>query len=366
MTPFQTLRSFLTPLLAFAPLCLVACNDDDDDDQPNPTTTDAVVMTRNIYLGGDIFRLASATTPEQIPVVAAELYETVQATNFPERAKGLADEIQAANPALIGLQEVSIYRTQHPSDGSPPESPDATNVTYDFLAILMTELQSRGLNYRVAAKVQNADAELPAALSGNPTDLTDVRLTDQDVILTRGDVQIANVVTGNYDYMQEVPAGGTTLGFKRGFTKVDATLDGARFTFVNTHLEDLVPGNENQASELLGLVGAFERPVIVVGDMNTGPGTRQDAYDSLTGASTGLVDAWTRVGSGDGFTCCLSETVNDATPDFTQRIDLVLYTGDGIEPVSAQVVGNQTADRSASGLWPSDHAGLVVTFRLNR
>ncbi|MCE9670061.1 endonuclease/exonuclease/phosphatase family protein [Myxococcus stipitatus] len=366
MTPFHTLRPFLASLLAFAPLCIVACNDDDDDDANDDTTTEAVVMTRNIYLGGDIFRLAAAQTPEQVPAVAAQLYQTVQATNFPERAKALADEIQAANPALVGLQEVSLYRTQHPSDGSPPESPNATNVTYDFLAVLLTELQARGLNYRVAAKVQNADAELPAALSGSATDLTDVRLTDHDVILTRGDVQVANVVTANYDFVQEVPAGGTTVGFKRGYTKLDATLNGARFTFVNTHLEDLMPGNDTQAAQLGGLVAGFERPLIVVGDLNTGPGTRQGAYDSLTSASTGLVDAWTQVGSGEGFTCCLSETLKDAAPHFTERIDLVLYTGDGIKPVSAEIVGNDAAKRTPSGLWPSDHAGLVVTFRLNR
>lgn len=365
MTPLRFLR--LAPLLACAPLFLVSCNDDDTDDSVEPGTAQFKVMTRNIYLGGDIERLATAQAPQDIPAIAAQLYTTVQATNFPERAKALADEIQGANPALVGLQEVSLYRTQNPSDFSGNPLPNAQTVTYDFLAILLAELQSRGLNYRAAATVQNADAEVPAALAGNATDLTDVRLTDRDVILARGDVQIANVVTGNYTYAQEVPVGGASIRFLRGYTKLDATVDGARFTFVNTHLETLRPGNENQAAELAALVQTYDKPLIVVGDLNTGPGAATTGYPIIVNTTTGLADAWTTVGTGDGFTCCFSETVNDTTTTaLDERIDLVLYAGDNVNPQSAEVVGALLDDRTASGLWPSDHAGLVVEFRLDR
>ncbi|NTX66292.1 endonuclease/exonuclease/phosphatase family protein [Myxococcus sp. CA051A] len=364
MTPLRFLR--LAPLLACAPLCLVACNDDDGDDSVLPGAAQFKVMTRNLYLGGNIELLATAQTPQQIPAIAAQLYTTVQATNFPERAKAIADEIQSTNPALVGLQEVSLYRTQSPSDFASNPVPNAQTVTYDFLAILLAELQSRGLNYRAAATVQNADAEVPAALAGNATDLTDVRLTDRDVILARGDVQIANVVTGNYAYAQEVPVGGASIRFLRGFNKLDATVDGARITFVNTHLETLRPGNENQATELAALVNTYDRPLIVVGDLNTGPGAATTGYPTIVGPGTGLVDAWSTVGTGDGFTCCFSETVNDANTDaLDERIDLVLYAGDNVNPQSAVVVGTLIDDRTVSGLWPSDHAGLVVEFRVD-
>ncbi len=367
MKPLRMLR--LAPLLACAPLFLSACNDDNDDDSLEPDEAQFKVMTRNIYLGGDIELLATAQAPQDIPALAARIYTTVQATDFAARAKLLADEIQATDPALIGLQEVSLFRTQSPSDFSNNPLPNATTVTYDFLAILQAELQARGLSYRVAATIQNADAEVPAALAGNATDLTDVRLTDRDVILARGDVQIANVETANFAFAQDVPVGGASIRFTRGYAKLDATLNRVPFTFVNTHLETLRPGNENQAAELAALVNTYKRPLIVVGDMNTGPGAVTTGYDTLVSANTGLVDAWTRVGTGDGFTCCFSETVNDTTTAaLDERIDLVLFADadDDIDVRSAIIVGNQLDDRNAAGLWPSDHAGVVVEFRIER
>ncbi|WP_164018148.1 endonuclease/exonuclease/phosphatase family protein [Pyxidicoccus trucidator] len=354
----------LAPLLGCAVLSLTACDDDEPDSQTG--STEAAVMTRNIYLGGNIFLLANAQTFEQVPAIAAQLYATVQATDFRDRAKALADEIQAADPALVGLQEVSLYRTQYPSDFRSYPLPDAANITYDFLAILMAELEARGLNYRVAAKVTNADSELPAALSGNASDLTDIRLTDYDVILSRGDVLISNVVEQNYTTNQQVPVGGASVTFRRGFTKVEATVDGARLTFVNSHMEGLMPANEAQANELATILAGYPRPLILVGDLNTGPGSPTPAYGILTG-SAGLTDAWTTVGSGDGFTCCVSDTVNDTTTEgFDERIDLVLYNGDGLEPLSAEVVGDELSDRTEQGRWPSDHAGVVVRFRIDR
>jgi hypothetical protein len=32
--------------------------------------------------------------------------------------------------------------------------------------------------------------------------------------------------------------------------------------------------------------------------------------------------------------------------------------------VSAEVVGDDPADRTTGGLWPSDHAGVVATLRI--
>ena len=58
------------------------------------------VMTRNLYLGADIFKvLAAAQNPDPslgglgVPIAVAELFQTVQYTNFPERAEAIAREI---------------------------------------------------------------------------------------------------------------------------------------------------------------------------------------------------------------------------------------------------------------------------------
>jgi hypothetical protein len=47
----------------------------------------------------------------------------------------------------------------------------------------------------------------------------------------------------------------------------------------------------------------------------------------------------------------------------TKRIELVLTKG-GFNPVAVDVVGEESADRPASGLWPSDHAGVVATLQI--
>jgi endonuclease/exonuclease/phosphatase family metal-dependent hydrolase len=350
----------LLPLLVSASLTLSACAEEEASG-----SVEVTVMTRNIYLGGNIFRLSDARTRQEIPGIAAELFRTVQTTNFPARAQALAAEIEAKKPALVGLQEVSLYRTQYPGDFFSNGAVNAMVDAYDFLALLQAAIQERGLDYRIAAKVKNADSELPAALSGPSNDLTDIRLTDYDVILARGDVRTSERVERNYTFNQQVPVGGSTVTFTRGFTKVDAEVDGAKFTFVNSHLEGLMPANENQAHELVKLLGGYGQPLVLVGDLNTGPGSSTPAYGILSDA--GYTDAWPVVGSGPGFTCCFSASVNDANNSrLDERIDLVFYRGEGIHPLSAEVVGDELADRTSSGLWPSDHAGTSVTFRIDR
>jgi endonuclease/exonuclease/phosphatase family metal-dependent hydrolase len=353
----------LLPLFTCATLALCACSDEEATPQE---PVDVPVMTRNLYLGGNIFELSQAKSAQEVPVIAARLYATVRATNFPQRAEALAKEIETAKPALVGMQEVSLYRTQHPSDYLSNGLVNAPNVEFDFLAILMAELQKRGLDYRVAAKVKNGDSELPAALSGNANDLTDIRLTDYDVILARGDVTTAGVVEKNYTKNQQVPVGGSTVTFLRGFTKVDATVDGASFTFVNSHMEGLMPANDDQSKEMVEILGGYANPLMLVGDLNTGPGSPTPAYGTLASAAN-LIDSWTKVSEQPGFTCCVSANVNDTTTTgFDERIDLVLYRGEQLEPISGEVVGDELTDRTASGLWPSDHAGMVMTFRVQR
>ena len=45
------------------------------------------------------------------------------------------------------------------------------------------------------------------------------------------------------------------------------------------------------------------------------------------------------------------------------RIDLVLTRG-AVSVQDIKVVGDRAIDRTSSGLWPSDHAGLVATLRI--
>ena len=59
------------------------------------------VMTRNLYLGGDIFKVVDAaqTNPSLIPWVVAEVFQTMLQSNFRARAEAIADEIADAKPS---------------------------------------------------------------------------------------------------------------------------------------------------------------------------------------------------------------------------------------------------------------------------
>ncbi|HEX5969622.1 MAG TPA: hypothetical protein VFY88_14170, partial [Intrasporangium sp.] len=91
-------------------------------------------------------------------------------------------------------------------------------------------------------------------------------------------------------------------------------------------------------------------------------------YEFLTG-SAGYTDQWLEwAPAEEGWTSGLSERVNDATAaGFDHRIDMVFaHTLDGqpLEVDRGFITGDEITDRDpATGLWPSDHAGVVLRLR---
>jgi endonuclease/exonuclease/phosphatase family metal-dependent hydrolase len=177
----------------------------------------------------------------------------------------------------------------------------------------------------------------------------------------------------------DVDLGGGTFSFVRGYAWADATVAGRPLRFVTTQLESQSADVAlAQAKELLaGPAAPGDRPVVLGCDCNSDeadtavavgsrvPGSAASAL--LTGG--GLADAWlgapARTGSGD--TCCRDEELRDEG-GLDRRIDLVLGRGTAATPVAAdrvQVLGVAPADRDpATGLWPSDHAGVLAELRL--
>jgi endonuclease/exonuclease/phosphatase family metal-dependent hydrolase len=324
------------------------------------------VMTQNLYLGADLIPVLTAA-PDQIPFQVAATWATVQATNFPARAQVLADEIAVKQPDLIGLQEAELWRIQSPGDFFTGNTP-ATTVVCDFVELLLSALNSRGLHYDVVAVTTNFDIEAPRVTPIGTLD--DIRLTDRDVILTRADLKTAdlklsNVQIGNFTSKLVVLVAGQPLAVSRGWAAVDVKVRGKSFRFVTTHLETFSPLVQvNQANELLKGPGATDLPIVFGGDFNscaTPPCLDQTpTYGNLIAA--GLVDAWTLAGFGGGFTCCQAENLLNSASTLDERIDFVLFRGP-FTVADADLVGDALADRTGSGLWPSDHAGLVATLQ---
>jgi endonuclease/exonuclease/phosphatase family metal-dependent hydrolase len=313
------------------------------------------LVTQNMYVGSSNATLAAARTPQQLLAAVATIYNNILASKPAERAAAMAREIARHRPDLIALQEAALLRT---GTGGP-----ATTVRSDFVQSLLDELAGLGLRYRTVAIVPGLDAQVPSTLG------FDVRLTNQDAILVRADpeLQVSNLQIEQFGIKLSVP---TLLGpftDLRGWAAIDVKLRGQRVRFVTTHLDSSVPAiRVAQARELLLTAANTSLPVVMAGDFNIAADTGADpsfpAYQAIINA--GFTDAWQSKRAPDpGFTCCQAENLLNPTSLLSHRIDLVLARG-GFRVADISLIGNQPADRTSSGLWPSDHAGVAATLRL--
>src|SRR5215207_9767610 len=151
------------------------------------------VMTRNLYVGADLSLVSAAAATGDGPAIVqatTDAWQDVKATNFPERAGALANEIENSEPLLVGLQEASLFRTGSPDSISATPTP-ALHVELDYLDILLKELEKRGLHYAPFTITEEADTEIPGYTA--PGVLQDIRLTERAVILARTDVPSSKV-----------------------------------------------------------------------------------------------------------------------------------------------------------------------------
>ena len=351
------------------------------------------VMTRNLYLGGDINRPIRAalnrTGPDGVLALGHanhELRDIVRRTDFTMRSRLLAEEIAAARPDLVGLQEVALWR-HGPIQLEQIGRTDATEIDYDFLATLLTDLAARGASYETVQVQQESDVEAPA-FTGNPFTGTagaaeDVRLTDRDVILMRSGagIHVEGSGGGHFGQRLEVRLGDTTFGFIRGYAWADVAVGSAKIRFVTTHLESQSAQLARaQAEELLsGPAGNASLSTVIVCDCNSNPASpaARSAVPIGSGAAyrlitdgRGFTDLWLQQAgaAGPGNTAALSELVNNETARFNRRIDLVLAKpAPQVQIVAnrAEVTGDELGDRDPVGkLWPSDHAGVVVELQI--
>jgi endonuclease/exonuclease/phosphatase family metal-dependent hydrolase len=237
-----------------------------------------------------------------------------------------------------------------------------------MLQILLSELTNLGQRYTAVAILPGLDAEAPSTLG------FEVRFTVQDVILARTDrpaneLTLSNVQAQNYLTQLTFPTVIGPITNPAGWASVDVQIRGRKFRFVTTHLA-IAPNFDPtvplaQAQELIATAGNTELPVVFVGDFNSlandATNPTFETYQSFIDA--GFVDTWLETHPVDpGFTCCQAPDVSNFNSLLSVRIDLVFIRG-GIGVVNERLVGDKQADRTPSGLWPSDHAGVLARLR---
>jgi endonuclease/exonuclease/phosphatase family metal-dependent hydrolase len=348
------------------------------------------VMTRNLYLGADLTPAIESKSTSEFIEANGGIYRQVEATNFPVRAKGLAKEILQNEPDLVGLQEVALWRIAPPSLGPVfSGKPEATTVKYDFLQLLLAQLNKKKALYKPVVVQDEFDFEAPANANGVPGDgpggtgllanaETNARLTMRDVILKRlhSGVATSNAKSANFSHLLIVKvAGSKEISVTRGWTSVDAKVRGSKkFHFVNTHLEAFDNEAEypsvraQQAAELVepgGPATSKSLPVILLGDLNSDvktevkPGDGQ-AYRVLTQA--GFRERATDKPTG----CCIDSSYDLKTgsnAEMNHKVDHIMTSS----PKQVKLLQSKVTGRSkTNGYWDSDHAGLFSSLDLLR
>ena len=286
-------------------------------------------------------------------------------TDFPARAKLLAKEIGDTKPDLVGLQEVTTIT--HSAPGTANSTAPTSVPVLNFLQVLNKALAARGLKYRVASN------QLATSVRGPVAEGYDVRLTLSDAILVkrRKGLTASGGKKADFKTSFTVPTAVGPVKVTRGWGYVNVKYAKKRFRFVNTHLESFLDAPRvAQAKELIAKGGPARAsgPVVLVGDLNSDQtgrgGNGAGAYKALTGF--GFKDAWQQVhGGSGGLSCCHSKLLKDN--GFTKpasRIDHLLARGGSYRFLKASMTGQKT--RTPSGLWDSDHGGVVGTLRLGK
>src|SRR5688500_14701856 len=193
------------------------------------------VMTDNMYLGSEVGEIFAAQSPTEVLLEVGEAYRDMLAGDVAARIAAIANQIEDGAPVLVGLQEVALWRT------GPAFDPTlSTAVTYDFLQMLLDELDARNLHYSPIVIQTNIDAELPGIVS--PNTLLDIRYTDRIVILARFDLpesefNLEQTDAGHFSDNVQVTIFGETKTVWRGWSSADVKLRGKPYRFVNAHLE---------------------------------------------------------------------------------------------------------------------------------
>jgi hypothetical protein len=346
------------------------------------------VMTRNIFLGADLGPGLNATSFNEFTAANGQILAEVEQTDFPRRAVGLATELKQKKPDLVGLQEVAWWRTG-PTPGAPHQSSvdpqsefTATETRFDFLQLLMDQLDAQGLNYKVAVEQNEFDFEAPADIDGNNSNGVlggDIqgRLTMRDVILVNKDSKVKTKVkkpkSGNFTNLFTPNISGIDVPVTRGWTAVDVQVQKGKkknkvkkkFRFVNSHFEAFDDETQTpsiralQAGELLAGPGAAKR-TIMLGDFNSDvPGVKpgdDQAFQAIL--SGGFRD----VGVEERASCCVSNLFTSPPSEFDHRVDQIVTNipNKKLKRVKSEITGRE----QTGGIYNSDHAGVISTLKL--
>lgn len=330
------------------------------------------VMTYNTYVGTEYVGLTNPSLPVFLQAVTNMLQEAV--ANDPQgRAQAIARQIAETRPVLVSLQEVATFSTGPTKDN--------LTVQIDSLQLLLDALAALGTPYIPVVSFETWGATFPSS-----TGLY-IRNTWRIAIIARADLKpedlsFTNVqpstwspaatlsyripaLDGSADCPVPLTGSLCIMPFPRGWASVDVRYRDKQFRYINVHLESRSTSrNILEGIELLNGPANTSLPVIVAGDFNCDLSNPSDPkYPTcLNFLDHGFVDAWTVASPPEpGYTKPLFPLDNPGAT-MTQRGDYVMVRG-RFKVQAAVLVGEEVGDMTSTGLWPSNHCGVVARLQ---
>ncbi len=321
-------------------------------------------MTYNMYVGTEY---AGVTDPNYAVFLQAvtNMFQEASASDPAGRAQAIARQIAATKPHLVSLQEVATWSTGPTKDN--------LTVRFDYVQLLLEALAAQGVQYTLVVSNETWGVTVPSSAG------LYVRSSWGVAILARADLKpehfsFTNVhaATWSPSSTLNVPlpalngnaedcpvaltsSGACVMPMPRGWAYTDVTYRRKQVRFISAHLESgSASRNIRQGGELLNGPANTALPVIVAGDLNCDLSNPSDPkYPTCIGfINAGFVDAWSAANPSEpGYT--------RDVPNMTIRSDYVMVRGPFAVQTSA-LVGEEPGDRTASGLYASDHCGVVA------
>ena len=141
------------------------------------------VQTYNVDAGAELTPLFAASDPL---VATSMIWAQMQMSDIPGRAHALAEVIAEEAPDLVGLQEVSTWRSA-PAEftGSTFEAVGEFVTEHEVLDLLLDDLADLGTPYELVVANTNFSNETFALPAVTGSGLSMVTVTERDVMLAR-------------------------------------------------------------------------------------------------------------------------------------------------------------------------------------
>jgi len=361
------------------------------------------VMSRNIYLGADV-GVALELIPD-FPAAAQFMWDQVKKTDFTKRANKLAAEAALDKPALIGIQEATIWYCKKNLWSEKV-------AVFDFLDQFIKATQATGTSYSLAT-FDGIDAFNPGYSIAAIPYLTKVEdpdlflslfgsssaacgFTIGDAILVRDDLKKNIKLVGNSEYDATYSIVPTIMTIYRGYTWVDFEVNNSLVRVISTHLESIwdenkVPNAAKQVTQLISDVKETKMPLVIIGDFNSdprdprpanaaNPGLQPTASEECPAGDSkcnayrlmqdaGFNDAGPDASDPTTYTWGMDALLTGPDPDrlkagqamgneygFTDRLDYI-FTKNGIDVTTSQIIGYKAP-------YATDHAGVFAEFTI--